>query len=462
MTDRFRLLVTGDQTVLPRQRTLRALIDWSYDLLTEAERTLFQRLSVFAGGWTLEAAEAVCGDDNLPKADVLELLTYLIDKSLVIMEMSGERYRMLDTVRHYAEEKLTAGEDQPTTRDRHLTFYLAFAETARAGIMGSQQAKWLERLDLERENLLAAHKWCADAQRGSELDLRLASSLKYYWLNRGLLGLGHQVTQEALARPNALTRSAARSRGLRDIGQLCCFMGRYAEALGYLQESLSIARELQDTQDVAAVLQPLGMAALGLGDVVQSRQYLEEAVALARSQRDRRQLAAAINALAQLYRVEHKLDKAEMLYLDVVLLSRELDDRESIAIGLLNCAMVAISRDRLDSAHQMLHEVHEILNETKSQPVEQSVLDVSAGLAVRKAQWSLAARLYGAAQAHGTRTGIQRDAVDAAFIEPLMEATRQALGTADFDAAINEGRALVSKDALLTARTALAAAALSS
>ena len=112
LSDRFRLLVTGDQTVLPRQRTLRALIDWSYDLLTEAERALFQRLSVFAGGWTLEAAEAVCADDDLPKADVLDLLTRLVEKSLVIMEISGERYRMLDTVRHYAQEKLTAGEDQ--------------------------------------------------------------------------------------------------------------------------------------------------------------------------------------------------------------------------------------------------------------------------------------------------------------------------------------------------------------
>ena len=157
LNDRFRLLVTGDQTVLPRQRTLRALIDWSYDLLTEAERILFQRLSVFAGGWTLEAAEAVCADERLPESDVLDLLTHLVEKSLVVLEVNG-RYRMLDTVRHYALEKAAESGEEAPARARHLEFFLALAERARPELAGAEQGTWLGRLDLDHENLLSANR----------------------------------------------------------------------------------------------------------------------------------------------------------------------------------------------------------------------------------------------------------------------------------------------------------------
>ena len=158
LNDRFSLLVTGDRTVLPRQRTLRAFIDWSYDLLTEAERTLFQRLAVFAGGWTLEAAETVCADEHLGKADVLELLTGLIDKSLVVMEISGERYRMLDTVRHYAQKKLVeVGDERPQCAAGISIFVWQVAELARSKLRGPEHEAALARLDLERENFLTAH-----------------------------------------------------------------------------------------------------------------------------------------------------------------------------------------------------------------------------------------------------------------------------------------------------------------
>jgi predicted ATPase len=152
LNDRFRLLVTGDQTVLPRQRTLRALIDWSYDLLPANERALFQRLSVFAGGWTLEAVEAVGAGGEVEPADVLDLLTHLVEKSLVVMEVGGERYRMLDTVRHYARERLGETVDGASTCTRQLDFYLTFAEKARPELAGPEQGQWLARLDLEREN----------------------------------------------------------------------------------------------------------------------------------------------------------------------------------------------------------------------------------------------------------------------------------------------------------------------
>ena len=130
--------------MLPRQQTLRALIDWSYDLLPPTEQRLFQRLSVFAGGWTLEAAEAVVrGRLRSTTDDVLDLLANLVEKSLVMLDVDSGRYRMLDTVRHYAAERLTLGGDEATTRSRHLAWCLALAERARAGLAGPEQGRWL-------------------------------------------------------------------------------------------------------------------------------------------------------------------------------------------------------------------------------------------------------------------------------------------------------------------------------
>ena len=154
LSDRFRLLTGGDKTSLPRQQTLRACIDWSYDLLTEPERALLRRLAVFAGGWTLEAAEAVGAGGDIEDLDVLDLLTHLVEKSLVAMDAEGARYRLLETVRQYGKERLQDAHEKTSTRNRHLTFYLALAEEATSHLMGAEQASWLARLDLERENIL--------------------------------------------------------------------------------------------------------------------------------------------------------------------------------------------------------------------------------------------------------------------------------------------------------------------
>jgi predicted ATPase/class 3 adenylate cyclase len=455
LNDRFRLLVSDDQTVLPRQRTLRALIDWSYDLLTEAERALFQELSVFAGGWMLEAAETVCTTDNLRREDVLGLLISLVEKSLVVAEVEGDRYRMLDTVRHYAQEKLLASGKETETKSRHLTYYLSLAENARPQLLGPEQGSWLARLDAERENLLSAHVFCDQHTDGANLGLRLTFSIKFYWLNRGLLDLGHRITVHALARRGAQNRDFARSRGLCDAGQFCCFMGRYTEARTYLEESLSIAREIGDKTRIAAALQPLGMAALALGDAVQARLYAEESIALAREQSNKRELAAAINALAQLHRAEEDIETAKLLYEDVVLLSRELRDRQSIAIGLLNLAMVAIGSESGAHAPELLTEALSIAEEIGSKPAGQSVLEVTAGLCASQGQWTRAARLFGAAEAQAENTGLHRDAVDEAFLAPLISATREALSPHAFVAEEARGRSLSYEEAIGEAKGAL-------
>jgi predicted ATPase/class 3 adenylate cyclase len=452
LNDRFRLLTRGDTTSLPRQQTLRASIDWSYDLLSEKERALLRHLAVFAGGWTLEAAEAVGISGDVTKADVLELLTNLVEKSLVVLEAEGERYRLLETVRQYAQERLQESGEVDSTYARHLAFYLTLAEKASPELVGPTQGTWLARLDLERENLLAAHAWCDRAEGGAELGLRLVFSIKLYMIYRGLLALLHRVTVEALTREGAKSRSIARCRALHSAGQLGFFMGRYAEAQQYLEESLSIGRELGDKGRTAVVLQALGMASLGQGNVAMARGHLEEALAIARELGNKRELAAALNALAQLHRVEGALNAAEPLYEQALELARDLEDRESIAIGLLNLAMVSIARSSGDRAQEMLLDALVIADDIGSKRAGQSVLEVSAGLAALRAEWQRAARLYGVAQAQMEQAGLHRDPADEAFVAPLIAQARQALGTAAFATAEIAGHALAYEEGMVDAR----------
>jgi len=450
--DRFRLLTDGDRTALPRQQTLRALIDWSYELLTGRERVLFRQLAVFAGGFTLEAAEAIGAEGQVDGKAALSSLTNLVEKSLVVLDPDGGRYRMLETVRQYAQERLAESSEADVARTRHVAFFVALAEQARPELVGPRQAEWLARLDAERENLLAAHASCDGAEGNAEAGLRLLPAIKHYWFNRGLLALGYRLMAEALARPGTQARNLVRCRGLFDAGQFCCAMGHYTEAQPLLEESLAIAREIGDKARVAMTLQPLHEAALGQGDRDAAWRFAEEAVALARELPDRRELAAALTALAQMNRLDGRLDAAEPLYDQAVVLVRELGDRESIAIGLLNLGMVAIGRGAHDRARSMLLEALAIAEESGSKPVGQSVLEVSAGLAASLRRWDAAARFYGVAEAQAGETGQHRDHADEAFLAPHIATAREALGAGAFAGAEAGGRALAYPAAMKEAR----------
>jgi non-specific serine/threonine protein kinase len=337
-------------------------------------------------------------------------------------------------------------------RDKHLSYFVDFVETAKPAIVGPDQGAWLARLDLERENILSAHAWCDHAEAGGDHGLRLINAVKQYWFNRGLLALGHQVMKEAIVRSGAQTRNLARSRGLFNMGQLSCFMGRYGEARNYLSESLSIARDISDEGRIAAVLQLLAFASLGEGDVASARSHAEEGLSRARSVGNQRELFIALNALGQVHRVEGALDKAEALYQQGIELARELGDRESIAIMLLNSAMVAIIRGLTDRARNTLLDVISIAEETGSRSAGGSVLDVSSGLAASLEAWQPAARFYGAAEAHMNYTGIRRDPTDEAFLSPLIENARARLGVA-FDEAESAGRRLPYESAMTEVRS---------
>lgn len=442
LADRFALLKTDDQTVLPRQRTLRALIDWSHDLLSEPERLLFARLAVFAGGWTLEAAEAVAAGAGLPEAEVLDQLGRLIEKSLVGLTAEGERYVMLDTVRAYAAEKLAAGNSEASTRRRHVEHFLRFAEGSPQKLSGPEQAAWLQCLDTERDNLLAAHDHCGRDAACHDAGLQLVFVLKAYWRTRGLLELGHRVTVEALARTRPDERSFGRCRVLCDAGQLACFLGRFEEARRCLEESRAIAQELGDSSRLSAVMQPLGMAYLALGDRAAAQALYEATLRLYNDEGKARAQMVASNSLAQLHRSAGNLGAAAPLYARVIALARDMGDPESLAIGLLNEAMLRIMQGDARSAAPRLAEVRTLADATGSMPVAQSLLEVCSGLAAaagNAAAAAAAAWLYGAAEARAQRHGIRRDANDDAFLQPLLAQAREHLGDASFEAAADEG-----------------------
>jgi non-specific serine/threonine protein kinase len=450
LNDCFRVLTGGDATALPRQQTLRASIDWSYNLLDIAERVLLRRLSVFAGGWTLEAAEAVCSGADVDRDAVVDLLTHLVDKSLVEFDRKAGRYRLLETVRQYAHELLAACGESQDVRTRHLRHFVAFAEQARTQVIGPSQAAWLSRLDLERENILTAHAWCDEVTEGMHLGLRFAAAVKMYWVNRGLLELGYRFTLEALARAPASDRGEERCVALFIAGQLACFMGRYGEARRYLEESLKLARALGDPMRIAQPLQPLGAACLGEGDLATARGHLEEALERARATGSEREVTAALNMLAQLYRVEGEVDTAELLFQEVISKARGLGDVESIAIGLLNRAMIDVARGGGEAA-AMLLEIIAMNADLASKAVAQSVLEASCGLASVRCEWDRAARFYGAAEKLSAQTGLHRDPADHAFLEPRVAAVRKSLGSG-FAAAEAAGRALDHPEAVTEAR----------
>jgi predicted ATPase/class 3 adenylate cyclase len=250
LDDRFRLLTGGARTALPRQQTLRALIDWSYDLLTENERLLLHRLSVFMGGWSLEVAEVVCSGDGIETYDVLDLLTQLANKSLVVViaegTQSGEtRYRLLETIRQYAREKVAASGGSAVIRRRHLDFFLSIALRFEREVHGTQARNWMKRVDVEHDNLREAMNWAGESGL-AQLGLRLGSALHYYWLGYGYWSLGRESLERLLTRPEAAEPNKARADALSLAGDLAMQQGDLKAARAFLEESKAIGQALGD------------------------------------------------------------------------------------------------------------------------------------------------------------------------------------------------------------------------
>jgi predicted ATPase/class 3 adenylate cyclase/Tfp pilus assembly protein PilF len=357
LDERFRLLTGGSRTTLPRQQTLRSLIDWSYDLLDESARRLLQRLSVFAGGWTLDAAERVCSGDGLDEDEVFELLTSLVDKSLVVVgdaSVGESRYRLLETVRQYARERLQEGSGDEATRARHRDCFLALAEQAKPRLTGPEQAAWLERLECDHENLRTALESClADAEPSK--GLRLCGALQRFWFTRGYFAEGRAWCALFLGRPGAEAPTLERASVLGGAGVLAREQGDYAAAGTLLEGSLSIGRELHDGSGIAASLGGLGGVAREQGDFAGARALFEESLAFRRTLGDRQGIAVALNSLGLLARELGDYPSAKRFFEEGLAIDRELGDRRSIAVSLNNLGGMAC--DQADhAAARTLHE----------------------------------------------------------------------------------------------------------
>ena len=453
--DRFRLLTVGDATALPRQQTLLASIDWSYELLSNDERALLRCMAVFAGGWTLEAAETV-GASVISNGRVLDGLSHLVDKSLVLLDLERDRYGMLETIRQHASERLEESGEAEQARARHLEYFVNLAEAAIQELVGPEQKTWLARFDMERENILVAHAWCNGGPQFVDLGLRLAGAVQMFWLSRGLGELGYRVTTEALAQPGAGAPSVARARTLFAAGQIGYFIGRYHEAQEYLEEAVSITRERGDVVSVAGSLVLLGHVRHARGDPVAAREHFEDALLLARASGNAAKLHAALNALAELHRGEGRLTDAEPLYAESLALQRKGGERANIVISLYNLAAVAIGRGEGHQARGMAREALDIALEVGSTYLGELVLDLCTAIAVDANDVDAAARFHGAAEVLLEAIGLRRDPADEAFLTPVIERGRAMLGDDAFAVGEAAGRVVGYEAAMSHAKRWLA------
>ena len=299
LDQRFRLLTSGNRE-LPRHQTLRAMIDWSYELLDGAEKALFARLAVFAGGWTLEAASEVCSGESIAKDDVVYVLIRLIEQSLVVADEDGDRYRMLETVREYAQERLEEAaigdKVRERWRDRHLAYFLALAEEAAPKLNGTQQRNWLEHLEGEHDNLRSALTWAAagaDAVSG----MRLASACWRFWLIRGYAREGLGWLSAMLAATPNRQATAHRAHALTAAATMARAVSDFSKARTLYEEALSLWRELDLQRGVAAALGNLGMVSYDQGDYPAAMARHEESLAIWRELGDQPGIARTLMAL---------------------------------------------------------------------------------------------------------------------------------------------------------------------
>jgi predicted ATPase/DNA-binding XRE family transcriptional regulator len=356
LDDRFRLLRNAGRTAPARQQTLRAAMDWSYQLLDTDEAALFRRLAVFAGGFGLEAVEAVHGTDALP------VLLRLIDKSLVVMERRGrgQRYRLLETVRQYAEEKLVDSGEAAALRERHRDWNLALAEDAVAGLSGPDQVEWLERLEMEHDNLRAALAWCQADPEGAEQEERLAGGLGRFWRDRGYNREGFAWLRHAAARrPRAV--SVGRGRALNwaavvaQHGELA-----HEQQAALLEESVSVLRQADAPAELSLALRHLwvNVKLIQLGTTTVDAGLVEEALAIARGAGDQREIGWGLLFLMQVALNRGDLDEARRLVDEALVTLRGLDPN-SLLQALLCLGRVALAQGEHARAETAFREMAE-------------------------------------------------------------------------------------------------------
>jgi predicted ATPase len=369
LDDRLHLLTGGSRTALPRQRTLRATLDWSYDLPSEAERLLFRRLSVFAGGWTLEAAETMAEPrSGIRSNEVLDLLGQLVGQSVVMVDEHNRagahaaRYRLLETLREYGQGRLLESGEGETARRRHLDYFLGLAEEGESKRYGADEAGWLERLEVEHDNLRAALAWAIEAEETGP-GLRLGGALWRLWSTRGYAGEGRRQLARLLAlagsSPGAASNRAEdgwRARALLAAGSLSLEVGDCRAARSLCEESLGLWRALGDMGGVADSLAALGETEESQGGYAAAGSLFAQGLAIRRDLGDRWGIANSLDRLGRLSYYQGDYDLARDRGEAALAIRRDLADRRGIAQSLTVLGSIASHRGDYEAARSLKEE----------------------------------------------------------------------------------------------------------
>jgi predicted ATPase/class 3 adenylate cyclase len=357
LNDRFRLLTGGARTALPRQQTLRALIEWSYNLLSEQERILFARLAVFVGGWKLEAAEQVCVEER-DGLDFLDLLTHLVDKSLVNADETkdGVRYRMLETTRQFARDMLMLSDEVLQFRERHLTYYLTLVESAEPELRGRNQAVWLTRLELEHDNLRAALEWSLESQ--PESGLRMAVGLIDFWDTHGHVTEAYKWLDTMLNATGHIAPTATRVEALFGALMMALRQTDFSKTQSLLDECFALAQTLDYKNGIAKGLAVSGLIKEYLDNDIEGADALyNETLKIWREVGDNLSIGQALGPLAGRARDrQHDYARAESLFNESLALFREAGNEREIAGAFWNLSEVAIARRDYDAARRLAEE----------------------------------------------------------------------------------------------------------
>jgi predicted ATPase len=369
LVSRLQLLTGGARDLPARQQTLRGAIDWSYDFLDAAEQKLFRRLSVFVGGCTLEAVEAVCDTKSDLGLDLLDGMASMVDKSLLrqVEQARGEsRFVMLETIREYATEKLAASGEEALTKRAHAAYCLVLAEEGALEGTGAERTEWLDCIEIDHDNFRAALEWLIESA-DAEWGLRLGAALFRFWEMREYLTEGRDRLGKLLKLGGTSAPNKARARVFFAAGVLAGEQGDYVSADKLIEESLEISRGLEDKHGVAVSLNALAVHARDRGDAAASRSLFEESLVLWRECGDQTAVARSLSNLANVVKLQGDYARARSLYEDCLAIFRELGDRTGIAWSLNYQGDVARDQDDAEAARSLYEESLETFRELGDQ-----------------------------------------------------------------------------------------------
>ncbi len=459
LKDRFSILFTGDRLARPRHQTLRAAVDWSHHLLTEPEQILWRRLSVFAGGFTLEAAEAIVPDARLGEGEVLQLLQQLIDKSIVRVDRSGEglRYAMLETIRDFGKERLVEAGEETAVRRRHVAWFASWINTIRLELQGPQQVTGFARVEQEGGNVQAALAWCQADDESAIKGLRIAFDLAQFWM-RGRMREGLTALSNLLALPVVKGPSLERILALSAAGALEQFTGG-DRAREYHEEAVALARAVGDASNVAVNLANLGQVAFADGRFEEALDRFTESHAILRSTGGPSSRLLVLNNLAYLQIHLGDLNAAGRLIDEALSGWRTLDYPVFLCYALERAGLHRVMAGRLDEARELLSEAVSIAAALQSPELTSLAAERISAWLLAKGRPEAAAHLLGAVAAIRTHFDCPRPGWDVHMHNRLVDDITVRLGAVTFNRRFAEGQSMSMEGVWLRAQELLGAPA---